>query len=372
MGMEIEFFAVGEGSAAGDAITCRYTDQQGYYRVMVIDGGTDASGQDIVDHIKTIYGPDTVVSDVVSTHPDTDHSCGLRAVLRELPVERLWIHGLWWHAPEIVHMFSDPRWTADGLAKAIRDRYPVVQELMELAAGQGAAILEPFAGEQIGPFTVLSPSREVYQHLIPQFRKTPDADTDYLREQGIWLGTPKGGVWNALLEKAGEITESWVAESWYHERLKEGGVTAAENESSIVLLGEFDGIRVLLTGDAGINALNWACDYADYFGLPRNNLKVIQVPQHGSRRNVSPQILDRLLGPILVEGSPSTTYAIASVPKDEAKHPRKMVTNAFLRRGAAVSVTRGEKARLHAHMPARGNEGPLNVLPFYTQVEDYG
>lgn len=370
MGMEIEFFPVGEGSTAGDAITLRYSDGYGGYRIIVIDGGTDASGEAIVNHIKTVYGT-MIVHDVVSTHPDTDHSCGLRTVLRELFVERLWVHGLWSHAPEILHLFSDQRWTAAGLEKAIRSRYPVISELVHLAEAQGTTIKEPFAGERIGPLVVLTPRRDIYQYLVPQFRKTPDADVEFLKAIKIWLDTPKSGFLPGLLERAGELVENWVTESWYGERLKDGGVTAAENEASTVLLGDFGSARILLTGDAGINALNWACENADLFDLPMQPLDLIQVPHHGSRRNVSPQILDRLLGPIVEEGRSRGTTAVASVPKDDTKHPRKMVTNAFLRRGVVVSVTQGRKLRLHDNMPARMNEVQLNVLPFFEQVEDY-
>src|SRR5687768_2696766 len=97
MDYEIEFFPVGDASRAGDAITVRYFDGT-EFRVIVVDGGTDASGQAVVDHIRRYYGPNTVVDEVISTHPDTDHSCGLRTVLQQLPVRRLWVHGLWHHS----------------------------------------------------------------------------------------------------------------------------------------------------------------------------------------------------------------------------------------------------------------------------------
>lgn len=371
MGYEIEFFPVGEGSTAGDAITVRYADAAGYYRVMVIDGGTDASGEAIVSHVKNVFGEHTVVSDVVSTHPDTDHSCGLRVVLRELKVERLWIHGLWHHAADMLHLFANTNWTAAGLAKAIRDKYPVIDELIQLADAQQTKIFEPFAGAQIGPFTVLSPNRATYQHLVPQFRKTPDADVQRLKDLNIWIGAPKGGFFRSLAEKGGELVENLVKESWYYERLREGGITAAENESSTVLLGRFGDDQVLLTGDAGLNALAWACDNAEHLGLAMGPFGLIQIPHHGSRRNVSPAILNRLLGPIQLEGSPPQLMAVASVPKDDSKHPRKMVTNAFRRRGAGVITTRGSKFRAHSGMPERPGEGPAQHLAFFTDVEDY-
>jgi glyoxylase-like metal-dependent hydrolase (beta-lactamase superfamily II) len=173
MNFEIEFHPVGDGSKAGDAISVRY-GTEGSHKVIVIDGGTDDSGESIVQHVKSVYGQRTIVSDVINTHPDSDHACGLREVLRELPVERLWVHGLWHHAADIIDLFEDSRWTVEGLAKTIKAEYPVIVELFDLAAEKGIPVYEPFTGAKIGPFTVLSPNKATYQHLIPQFRKTPD------------------------------------------------------------------------------------------------------------------------------------------------------------------------------------------------------
>jgi len=133
---EIEFHPVGDGSKAGDAITVRY-GTPGSYKVIVIDGGTDDSGARIVQHVKSVYGPHTIVSDVINTHPDLDHAGGLREVLRELPVERLWVHGLWYHAAAITDLFEDSRWTADGLARKIKGEYPVIGDCLR-SGGQAA------------------------------------------------------------------------------------------------------------------------------------------------------------------------------------------------------------------------------------------
>jgi glyoxylase-like metal-dependent hydrolase (beta-lactamase superfamily II) len=144
MNFEIEFHPVGNGSKAGDAISVRYgTD--GNYKVMLIDGGTDESGARLVEHIKSVYGPRTIVSDVVNTHPDADHACGLREVLRDLPVERLWVHGLWYHTDALTSLFQDSRWTSQSLAKAIKSEYPVIVELLDLAAEKHVSVHEPFA-----------------------------------------------------------------------------------------------------------------------------------------------------------------------------------------------------------------------------------
>jgi len=368
MDYEIEFHPVGDASKAGDAITVRYQTAWGY-EVMVIDGGTDDAGENLVAHIERHYGADTVIAHVVNTHPDTDHACGLRAVLKRFAVQNLWLHGVWHHAAEMLPYFADKRWTPQGLSAAIRKQYSVVEELIDLAQAQGTTIHEPFQGEQIGPFTVLSPARWSYLRLVPQFRKTPDVDAEALKAESMWLGTKyQVGMLKALWERAVD----WIGESWHSELLREDPITAAENETSVVLYGLFGDFSALLTADAGINALTWAANYADGQGIDLSTVSLIQVPHHGSRSNVAPSILDRLLGPIQPEGSPNRRTGIVSVPKDNASHPRKMVMNAFRRRGTPVCKTQGVYFRKYSSgMPDRPTEVSAVPFGFFYQVENY-
>lgn len=371
MEYEIEFFPVGDASKAGDAIMVRY-GRDGDYRVIIIDGGTGDTGQKIVEHIRNTFGENTVVNDVISTHPDSDHASGLRKVLEELPVERLWIHGLWKHSAEMLPYFDDGRWTEEGLTKAILAEYPIIAELIELADDTGTEVLEPFAGEQIGPFKVLSPTKWAYLRLVPQFRKTPAPNQDLLKQENMWLGEVlKQSIFAKITEAVAAKVAEWIDESWSVELLKEGGVTAAENETSTVLWGDFGSSKVLLTADAGINALWWSCDYAEQCSISIQSAELVQVPHHGSRRNVSPTVLDRILGPKTAPGTPETKKAIVSAPKDDSSHPRKMVMNAFRRRGAGVRSTQGVKYRFYNGMPARKGEKIAEPFSFFAKVEAY-
>jgi beta-lactamase superfamily II metal-dependent hydrolase len=373
MEYEIEFHPVGDASRAGDAISVRYNNGDGQHNIMVIDGGTDGSGDALVEHIRKFYGngDEVFISDVISTHPDTDHACGLRAILRAFPVGTLWIHPLWEDASEMLPYFSDPRWTAQGLANNIRQSYPVVEELLELASDNGALVAAPFQGAQIGPLTVLSPSRWSYLRLVPQFRKTPEANTDALENDNMLLSAaPKGGLLAALLEKAAKAI-SWVNEDWAFELLKEGALTAAENESSTVLFGQFGQTGVLFTADAGVQALTWARTHADRAALDWSSLGLIQVPHHGSRSNVTPSVLDKILGPKRNDQA-IVGQAIVSAPKDDEKHPRKMVMNAFRRRGWPVGKTQGVYWRKYSDgYPARPGEVQAKSFDWFSQVEAY-
>lgn len=367
MDFEIEFHPVGDASKAGDAITLRYQIGDAY-EIIAIDGGTDDCGSYLVDHIKRYYGEDAFLNHVISTHPDTDHACGLREVLRNFPVGTLWLHGVWHHAAEMLPYFSDKRWTAEGLSNAIRKEYSVIEELIELAREKNTPVYEPFQDKQIGPFTVLSPRKETYLRLVPQFRKTPVADQDALEEAEMSLGGNKARSWLASLA---ERAASWVAEHWDVELLRENPSTAAENESSTVLLGKFGDYTILLTGDAGINALTWAQNCAERNGIDIKSPSLMQVPHHGSRSNVSPSVLNRLLGEPLPHGSANRGTAVVSAPKDDTKHPRKMVMNAFRRRGYPVQKTQGVYYRRYSGMPVRPSEREAVPFGWFDQVEQY-
>lgn len=369
MNCEIEFLPVGEASRAGDAIIVRYGDSTNY-TLMLIDGGHSETGDQIVAHLKRFFGPNPVLQDVVLTHSDGDHACGLRAVLENVPVKNLWLHVPWLHAAATRHLFDDLRWTDEGLANAIRKEYTVIEELVDLALSKGATIQAPFQGVSIGPFQVCSPSIRVYNYLLPQFAKTPEPRQQSILIEGLWLG--KEALARQIFEKVKAAVQAWTDETWDNERLKDGGITSASNESSVVLYGAFDGgERVLLTGDAGVRALTWTADYADSVGLPLQQFTFVQIPHHGSRRNVGPTVLDRIVGPKQLEGSPSRLTCFVSAPKDDASHPRKIVINAFKRRGGITIATQGSSKIHYGGYPRRQGYSAAVEMPFSSQVEEY-
>jgi hypothetical protein len=217
---------------------------------------------------------------------------------------------------------------------------------------------------------VLSPSRYVYRHLLPQFDKTPDPDQEAIEAASMWLG--KQSALGKLIEAVIAKAQKWVPESWNNERLEDGGVTSASNETSVVLFGDFgEKRRVLLTGDAGVNGLTWAADYADSLALPLQDFMFVQIPHHGSRRNVGPSILNRLLGSKQADGSATRFTACVSAPKEDDTHPRKMVLNAFMRRGGRVIATQGSNKVYWGGFPKRNGYVSVEPLPFATQVEAY-
>lgn len=358
---ELDFHRVGDGDNSGDAISLRYFDGV-HWRVIVIDGGYTADGEALCAHIEKWYQT-RHIDHVISTHPDNDHMSGLRVVMEKMSVGTLWMHCPWSHTAQILPLFKSRRWLEPNLTAELKRQYPMVQELIELAAKKMTLVYLPFAGAQIGPFTVLSPSCEMYEGLLPQFRATPSPDQDQLQNLGHWIEGIRPHVSSAETKN--------VYETWDIETLQEGGTTAAENESSLVLFGELRERSILLTGDAGLIALREAANYANSIGKTIVKPGIFQVPHHGSRNNISPAWLDYIVGPPVSPGERAAVTCVVSAGAEDSTHPRQVIVNAIQRRGAGPWSTKsGGLYFCGTGLPGRGwGESPK--LPFANWVERY-
>ncbi len=161
------------GERSGDAIWVRY-GTLGDYKVMIYDGGTKESGEQLVKHVREHYGT-SHVDYVVCSHPDGDHTSGPSGVLENLTVDQLWMHRPWEYSDVIREYFKDGRITENSLAEHLKRKMAAAHALEKLVLTKGIPIFEPFQGSQIGAFHVMSPSKEWYVHtLIPDFAKSPE------------------------------------------------------------------------------------------------------------------------------------------------------------------------------------------------------
>ncbi len=300
MGYEIDFLAVGDGERSGDAIALRIwgTGVSNQQAVIVIDGGTKESGQKLVDHIKKYYNTNRVDL-VVASHSDSDHTSGLTEVLKQLSVQGLWMHLPWKHAAQIEDLFKDPRVSADSVRAALRKSLENARELEALARANKIPVAEPFSDTVNGNglLYVLSPSTKYYESLLPYFRGTPEPKEE-------------PGRFQKAVTAAAEAIKR-LAENWGFETLSdpEENGTSAENNSSVILLLKFDDQQFLFTADAGVPALTRAADYAEANAIDLKSVNFIQLPHHGSKHNVGPSILNRILGPkIPAESFVKTAY----------------------------------------------------------------
>ena len=333
---EIDFLHM-DAKKSGDAIAIRYKVDS-HVRIHVVDGGYLATGESLVEHIREYFGSPTRLDAVVVTHPDSDHASGLQKVLEAFDISELWMLRPWIYAQELLPRFARFK-SVDNLAARLKEIYPAIANLEQLAEKKKIPILEPFQGARIGHFSVMAPTKSTYFDLIVASDKTPEATTEESSSQ------PLKSFVEAIV---GSVRAAWGKEVFSSEE------TSAENNMSIVQFANLCGKRILLTGDAGRAALNEAADYAPKIGLNLPGIDRFQIPHHGSRRNVSTELLDRWLGQRLATQQDGNSFtAIVSSAKEDKDHPRKAVVRAIMHRGGKVYTS--EKATLStAHNnPAR-------------------
>jgi beta-lactamase superfamily II metal-dependent hydrolase len=359
MNYEIDFIGIPEETGDADAICFRYYDNKlGRYRVFVYDGGTENYGEALKEHLNTYYFSgerNPVIDAVICSHPDQDHASGLSVILENFTVKRLYMNRPWLYIDEIFEYVDDERITKQSLEQRLRKAYPYVDALEELANKKGISIETAFQGSEITDnLYIFSPSEDFFLEKIVASQKTP------LKEDANGLA--------AIFSRAKKSIQA-AFESWTHELLREDVETSAENEMSVVLLGDMEQEFFLLTGDVGIEGLNKTMDYTDSLDLDIKKVSFYQIPHHGGRHNISPSVLNRLIGKKLPEETEPTKKAFVSVAKN-SDHPKKMVVNAFIRRGVKVFKTNGYTVHHFRGTPSR-NWGSAVHLEFSNEVENW-
>jgi len=270
----------------GDCLWVQYGDP-GRPSVLLIDGGTGATattrrlGQRIADRL----GPDHPAALAVVTHVDADHITGvldlLEAAGRDLPLAEVWFNG-WEHlAPGVRGPVQGER-----LGDAIRRR-----RLPWNAAFGGRAVVVPDDGplpvvDLPGGLrlTLLSPSPTQLEALRPVWERE-------VREAGLVPGAapPRPAPAAPAVRGEGPLDPERLAARRFSEDPSEA------NGSSIAFLAEHDGASVLFTGDAFAGVLTRSLRrLAAERGTARVAVDACKLPHHGSRNNLSPELLEVL------------------------------------------------------------------------------
>lgn len=361
MGYEIDFLPVGDKSSGGDAIALRYGDLMGPVKnqtVVIIDGGYSDDGEALVNHVLSYYGT-TSVDIVVSTHPDRDHITGLSVVLEKLDVRYLLMHQPWKHSAEMAaarrYGFSKA-----SLSEKLEKSLQGLSDLEMVAQRRGIEIVEPFTGVKTpdGCFRILGPSQAFYEELLPAVYSSTTV-----------TATKAGGPYDWVF-KAKEVIKQLLPETLLIETLRDDGETKPSNNTSAICLLDVDGRKSLFTADAGIPALENALAELEAEGFQPGDLKFCQIPHHGSRRNVGPTVLDRLLGPKGQRTTHSTAFVSAPPENPDHVHPAKKVTNAFRRRGYSVHATQDQTKYHFCQAPDRPGWTTSQEIEFHNMVEE--
>lgn len=272
---------------------------------MVIDGGPPDTWPILRSRLDALHGDDRRVDLVVITHVDSDHIGGVIPLLHQ-GVPGLVIGDVWFNGPP--HL-PDP---STRRTRSIRQGEQVTTLLMSHPSLQatgvraappvpwndmvgGAPVATADGGDIVtvgipgGPrLTVLSPTMKRLAFLSKKWRTALD---EALRRESIQpiAPVPPPPIPSNLETLAQTPT---VADG------------SAANGSSIALLVEFGGATALLTGDAFANVLG-----AALVGLARSRnqetvpVDLFKLPHHGSRANITAELLGR---------APARHYVVSS------------------------------------------------------------
>lgn len=361
MDYEIDFIGVPDDKQDSQAVCLRFKNGGGQYTTIVYDAGFTSGGEEMCAHLKRYYsnGDRPCIDYLFCSHSHDDHIGGVVHLIENCDVRRIFFNAPWDCIDELYNRITDRRKTRTSLDRLLREKYSGLDSIEKLANDRGIPLFNSFVESIEVPdvVSVLSPTKDFY---IEQT----------CRENADIFQVPEKSESDSRA-----MMLSKVREDWDMELLREDVSTSAENETSLILDFDFENERVLMTGDAGPLALTKAIENSEsMLASDIKEVAVYQIPHHGSRHNVTPSILNRLVGPILEKESAvmQTKKVAFACTASTSDHPKEMVTNAFIRRGCAVYATNGSTIRhYHGNMPSRTGWTPVRKVDFADYVEPW-
>ena len=254
-GLEIDVVDLGDADCS---IVTQWNN--GYpYRVL-IDGGCGKDAETVIAFLRS-RGYTTLWA-AVCTHKHNDHASGLIKVVQSpyIAISNGWMHDMRKHfAPDALRRLC-------ASDESVRTAVETTKTLAEAFTKRGIEIHEPFAGARIAGYpsmTVLGPSRTFYEKALSEF-----ADVD----RNPWSvaiaaalsgttsrvpGLPPPPAYGALATLSGYAANGLPP---LHGLLAKSSVqknpqTQPFNSTSVILGVRHENCKMLLTADAGTEAL---------------------------------------------------------------------------------------------------------------------
>jgi beta-lactamase superfamily II metal-dependent hydrolase len=332
--ISIDMLSVGNA----DAIIVWLKDQNNNNYVVLIDGGNKCDGKKVIDHLESyILKPEasgkTAPDLIVSSHHDKDHIGGLIEVVNYYgsSIGEVWVN----NPADYMGNLAYSHLKESFKNKSINKQYQVILESLT-NLDEFISVVDRFkiqrndalAGRNVhnGIISVLGPSLKFYKSLLPGM----DGLEKFVTQEANW-------AYNSI------FVEPMINESLEEQSpcpiVDEENETSATNNSSVILqITARNADKYLFTGDAGVLALE---DVETRNSLER--IFLLQVPHHGSRRNLSSRLIQTM--------SPQTCYISA---EGTIKHPRRALVNCLKRHGAKVYCTKdGNKWHHRGNFPNR-------------------
>ena len=279
----------------GDALWIRWGDGEIPFQ-MLIDLGTEEVGRAFYDRLKALAPKERKFELLVVTHVDQDHIGGvLTGVAESEPLDGFKIDDVWFNGWEhlsgnVVHSVSDNGLEAFGPAQGERltsflksCNWNVAFNGKPVTRVNGEALLSVTLSDGL-KLTVIGPTPD----RLESFKKTWKEDVllalkkgklDEVSEGLEVYGAKKQPKLNTL-EDLKELAEADISTDSSH-----------ANGSSIALVLEYRGSKVVLAGDAFGEDL---VDGLKAFSKEDEPVVIdaIKLPHHGSKKNITKQLVD--------------------------------------------------------------------------------
>lgn len=266
----------------GDCLWIRYGEARKPYQVL-IDGGRSATGKVLSSRFTDLPRDRRTFEVLIITHIDRDHIEGILRLLEDhklgVTFKDIWFNGYDHLRNAQLETFGAVQ--GERLSTALINRKLPWNRLWK-----GKAVCLGTNGlKQVGlaggmQLTVLSPDREKLEKLIPVWKKE-------CRDAGLIPGARPSRASRPDLEQFGSIDiEQLAASPFKTDR-------AEPNGSSIAVLAEYRGKRVLLLGDAHCDRIIKSVRVLNK-GSRRLKVDALKIAHHGSEGNLSAEVLKLL------------------------------------------------------------------------------
>lgn len=293
----------------GDAVWVRWAGRQ-----MIIDMGKGQTGRSIAQKLRALPEHQRHIDLLVVTHIDADHIGGvLSALVEGDPIPGLSIGDVWFNGRRhLQKAVMDKGFEPMGPAQGEVLTAWLTNQPWNIAFGGAAAVRTDLAPVDLGDglrVRVLGPSADRLLELAPVW----DAEVDNAITNGRLTAPP------THLESMGSAQPPVIIDKYDLQRLAEATTKVdakPANGSSIQLLLEFENRSILLTGDAfaadveaGLRALRQAraAGAGEHQQRPVS-LDLTKVPHHGSRQNVTKELVEAIDCPLWVISTDGSTH----------------------------------------------------------------
>lgn len=278
----------------GDALWIRWGDRDAPHALLV-DMGTEAIGKAMRPRLEALAAEGGSLDLLVVTHVDADHIGGVLTSLAEAdPIAGLEIGDIWFNGFEhLAGKTVSPGSTLEAMGPAQGERLSdwLRTQRWNEAFDRGPVVRDPDSDPPVRTLhdgltlTVLGPTPERLERFVPLWKETV--------EEALAKGSLSPEVVSPGLEALGSdqppVLESRADLIELATRDERADASVA-NGSSIALLLEYCGARVLLTGDA------YSSDLVEAIGRisPAGPLPVdaFKLSHHGSKKSTSREVIE--------------------------------------------------------------------------------